>query len=181
MPLSQPSLRAQALVCWNWKCALLSATARSLVYLAALARSRHHGRVSIVLVEIAYVALTAGLYAGMQQRALGLRSRLIGNLTVALAVPALSQAIDWLAHRFAGAPVPLRAMIAVSIFTLVSALFHLYVMRRGVFLSGRGHSLGDDFRRIPRLVAAFVATPAVLLVTIAGRPAQSATGSEVVP
>jgi len=154
----------------------LSATARSLVYLAALGRSRSHGRVSIILIEIAYVALTAGLYAGLQQKALGFRSRTLGNLTIALGVPALSQILDWLAHRAVGAPVPLRAMAAVSIFTVVSALFHLYVMRRGVFLSGQGRSLAGDFRRIPRLLAGFVATPVTLLMALAGRsePAQAA-------
>ena len=73
----------------------------------------------------AYVALTAGIYAGLQQRALGLRSRLLGNLIVALGVPALAQILDWLAHRAAGAAVPFRAILAVSIFAAVSALFHL--------------------------------------------------------
>jgi hypothetical protein len=179
MPISRPPLRAQLLACWNWKCAVMSATARSLVYLAALARSGPHGRVSIVLVEIAYVALTAGVYAGLQQRALALRSQLLGNLTVAVGVPGLAQLIDWLAHRIAGAPVPLRATVAVSIFACVSALFHLYVMRRGVFLSGQGRSLRDDFRRIPRLVLGFITAPATLAMPQAGR-AESAAESEAV-
>src|SRR5215469_9201195 len=99
-----PILR-RAVFCWNWKCALLSATARSLVYLVAMVRMRTHGHFSIVLVEIAYVTLTAGIWAGLQQRALALRSRLLGNFCIALAVPALSQVLDWLVHRAAGAPV----------------------------------------------------------------------------
>ncbi|MGB0073599.1 MAG: hypothetical protein WBP71_11675 [Terracidiphilus sp.] len=157
MASSRSPLRAQVLACWNWKCALLSATARSLVYLAALARSGPHGRLSIVTVEIAYVALTAGVYAGLQQRALAIRPQFFGNLTIAFGVPLLAQFVDWLAHRVAGAPVPLRATVAVSVFACVSALFHLFVMRRGVFLSGQGRSLADDFRRIPRLVVSFLA------------------------
>jgi hypothetical protein len=175
-PDKQPSFSARVFSCWNWKCALMSATARSLVYLAALARSGAHGRLSIVLVEIAYVTLTAGIYAGMQQQALRLRSRLLGNLIVAGGVPALSQWIDWLAHRAAGAAVPSRAIVAVSIFTGVSALFHLFVMRRGVFLTGegQGRSLGDDFRRIPRLLAGFVIAPYTLAVALAGRMAREA-------
>jgi hypothetical protein len=164
-PGAKPSTQAQVFSCWNWKCALLSATARSLVYLAALRRSGPHGRLSIVLVEIGYVALTAGVYAALQQRALGLRSRVLGDVLVAAGVPALAQVLDWLAHRAVGAAVPAKATIVVSVFTGVSALFHLFVMRRGVFLTGRGCSLGDDFRRIPRLVAAFVAAPVLLLIS----------------
>src|SRR5580658_9856650 len=65
-PKTRSSLLVQAFTCWNWKCALLSATARSLVYLAAMARTGLHGGGAVVLVEIAYVTLTAGVYAGMQ-------------------------------------------------------------------------------------------------------------------
>jgi len=177
MPTGRSPLLAQVFSCWNWKCALLSATARSIVYLAALARSGPHGRLSIVGVEIAYVALTAGLYAGLQQRALRFGSRLLGNLTAAVAVPAIAQLFDWFAHRALGAPVAMRATVAVTVFALVSALFHLYVMRRGVFLSGQGLPLSEDFRRIPRLLAQFVAAPFTRLAPWAGR-AQSSAESE---
>ncbi len=168
-PASRSALYAQALSCWNWKCALLSATARSLVYLAAMARTGSNGRLAVVVVEIAYVTLTAGLYAGLQQKALGFRSRLLGNLTIAFAVPGLAQLLDWLAHCAAGAVAPPRATLAVCIFTAVSALFHLYVMRRGVFLSGRGCSLLDDFRRIPRLIAGFVVRPIIVISALSLR------------
>jgi hypothetical protein len=47
-------------------------------------------------------------------------------------------------------------------------------MRRGVFLTGnRGRSLIDDFRRMPRLVAGFVAVPVVLLAALPGRFARA--------
>jgi hypothetical protein len=158
---------ARALACWNWKCALLSAAARSIVYLAALARTGLHGGLSIVLVEMAYVTLTAGVYAGMQQKALGLRSRLLGNATVAFAVPWLAQLLDWLAHCAVGAAVPGKVTLTVCIFATLSALFHLHVMRRGAFLTGCGRSLFDDFRRMPRLTVGFLIAPVVLVSTFA--------------
>ncbi len=167
-------LVAQAFACWNWKCALMSATVRSLVYLGAMVHSRTHGSLSILLVEIAYVTATASLYAGLQQRALALRSRLLGNLCVVIAVPGLAQLLDWLTHRAVGPAAPARALVAVCVFTLLFALFHLHVMRRGVFLTGAaGRTLADDFRRIPRLVLAFVMLPASLLSTFTTRPAES--------
>jgi hypothetical protein len=171
---------AQAFACWNWKCALLSATARSIVYAVAMAHSRLHGSLAIVLVEMGYVALTAGLYAGMQQQALGFRCRLLGNLTVVFAVPLLSQALDWLTHRAAGAPTPGKATLAVCLFAIVSALFHLHVMRRGAFLTGeQGQAMIEDFRRMPRLIAGFVLEPVRFLSNLASRPARRAE-SEVV-
>jgi hypothetical protein len=180
MPSGRSPLLAQVFSCWNWKCAFMSATARSLVYLAALARSGPHGRLSIVLVEVAYVALTAGVYAGLQQKALAIRPQFLGNLTIALGVPLLAQLVDWSTHRVAGAPVPFRATVAVSVFAVVSALFHLYVMRHGVFLSGQGRTLRDDFRRIPRLVLNFIVAPAKLAGYLSSR-GETTAESEAVP
>jgi hypothetical protein len=59
---------------------------------------------------------------------------------------------DWAAHCVTGATVIGRATLAVNLFTALSAFFHLHVMRNGVFLTGTGCSLFDDFRRIPRLM-----------------------------
>ncbi len=156
----------------------MSAVARSLVYLAAMTHSRVD-KGAVVLVEIAYVTLTAGIYAGLQQQALNLRSRLLGNVTVAFGVPVLAQALDWAAHRLAGAASPSRATVAVCIFAIISALFHLHVMRNGVFLTGgQGHSLAGDFRRIPRLLAGFVAKPFILLANLLTRPAAAPLESD---
>lgn len=168
---------ARAFACWNWKCALLSATARSIVYAAAMARTGLRGGLPVVLVEIAYVTLTAGLYAGMQQKALGFRSQWAGNLTIVFGVPWLALALDWLTHRAAGAAAPARATLAVCVFATISALFHLHVMRRGAFLTGHvGRSLVEDFRRMPRLVAGFVVAPLVLASTLQGRLARTLNG-----
>ena len=156
-------LKTHALACWNWKCALMSAVARSVVYLLAMAHGSPHSRLAVITVEMGYVILTAGLWAGLQQMALGLRSRIMGNLAVAVAVPGLSQLFDWLAHRAAGATAPPHATLAVCVFAGISALFHLHVMRRGAFLSGHGRSLAEDFRRIPRLAAGFILQPLGLI------------------
>ncbi len=166
----------EALCCGNWKCALMSATARSAVCFAAMVRTGLRGSLAATLVEIAYVSLTASAYAGMQQKALTLRSKLPGNFLIVVGVPGLAQALDWFVHRAAGAPVTGRALIAVSIFTAVSALFHLHVMRNGVFLSGRGHSPVDDFRRLPALIAGFAMKPLVLFAALGERMGFEAEG-----
>jgi len=153
----------QAFLCWNWKCALLSAIARSLVYFVAMMRGGRAGVSSVVFVEMAYVTLTAGVYAGLQQRALRLRRRMLGNAIVVFGVPCMAQVLDWTVHHVAGAAVPARATLAVCIFAGVSAMFHLYVMRNGVFLAGHGRSLAEDFRSIPMLLAELALKPVVFL------------------
>jgi len=166
-------LLTQAFTCWNWKCALLSAATRSAVYIAAMSRTGLRGGLAVVLVEIGYVSLTAGIYAGMQQRALGLRPRWLGNLIVVFGVPGAAQFLDWMTHRITGAAASGSATVTVSIFTFVSALFHLYVMRSGVFITGSGRSLADDFRCIPRLIAGIILSPVAFLAAFTSRPVEA--------
>ncbi len=124
-----------------------------------MARTGPHGALPIVLVEVGYVTLTAGIYAGMQQNALRLRSRLLGNLIVVVGVPGLSQTLDWFTHRLTHTAASGGTTLAVSLFAVLSALFHLHVMRNGGFLTGQGSSLLDDLRRVPRFIAGFVLRP----------------------
>jgi hypothetical protein len=49
-------------------------------------------------------------------------------------------------------------------------LFHLYVMRKGAFLTGQGRSLYEDLRRIPRLLAGFATTPFTLVAAWTSTP-----------
>jgi hypothetical protein len=159
----------------------LSATARSIVYLIAMSRPGTHGRLAVVLVEMAYVTLTAGLYAGMQQMALRLRSHSLGNIIVVFGVPGLSQFLDYLVHLATGAPIPHRALWSVCVFTLLSASFHLHIMRRGAFLTGHGgHSLVDDFKRVPRLTLGFVLWPFRAIAAQAGARRNRALGAKAV-
>src|ERR1700733_14663931 len=123
-PQHSPLLK-HAFAYWNWKCALMSATARSVVYLAAMVRTGPHGALPVVLVEVGYVTLTAGVYEGMQQKALRLRSRLLGNLIVVLCVPGLAQTLDWSTHRLTHTVANHRTILAVSFFAVLSALLHL--------------------------------------------------------
>lgn len=158
-PILPLLLRLRTLSCWNWKCALLSATVRSLIYLVAMLHPGTHDRLAVLVVEMGYVTLTAGLWAGLQQRALAWRAKRWGNLVIVVVVPGCSQLLDYLAHGAAGAAAPARALLAAGTFTLLSALFHLYIMRRGVFLAGTGCSLAEDFRRLPRLLAGLALRP----------------------
>jgi len=147
----------------------MSATVRSAAYAVALARGGNREGVAVIAVEMVYVTLTAGLYAGLQQQALGLRRRWVGDVAIVFGVPGLSQLVDWLVHRAIGAPIPHRALLSVCVFTLISALFHRHVMRHGGFLTGSGgHSLGEDFRRIPRLAVSFAVWPSHVLSRLSG-------------
>lgn len=164
---------------WNWKCALMSAVVRSLVYGIAMVRGGNRERLAVIGIEMLYVTLTAGIYAGLQQRALSIRRRWLGDVCIVLLVPGLSQVLDWLVHRIAGAPAPARAFTGAVAFTVISALFHRHVMRQGTFLTGEAEaSVIEDFRRIPKLLVSFVSWPGALLLSLLARTERQGEKSE---
>jgi len=155
----------------------MSATVRAFVYAAAMLRPGPGLKegVAVIVVEMLYVTVTSGLYAGMQQHALLIKRRWLGDLAIVVGVPGLSQALDWLLHIAAGAPTPHKALLSVCIFTLLSALFHRHVMRRGTFLTGcEGLSLTQDFRRVPKLILSFAASPFAFTLSLPDRFARVA-------
>jgi hypothetical protein len=170
--IHRSTLLKQVSSCWNWKCALLSASARSFVYFATMAHAGHTDRSAVILVEMAYVTLTSGIYAALQQRALGLRSRILGDFIVVAGIPCLGQLLDWIAHRATATAVPGRVTGTVCLFALVSAVFHLHVMRNGIFLTGCGRSLVDDFRRMIRLITGTISRPFALMGIRVSRSAE---------
>ncbi len=148
------------LACWNWKSAILSGVIRSATYFILVARQGHHAGLRSAAVEAVYVALTAGIYSGLQQRAMRLEPRRLANLTILAAVPLSAQLIDFLVQRAAHTPGLATATIGMVGWGLLSASFHLHLMRNGAMLVGaEGRSFGNDLKRIPRLVGTFVASP----------------------
>ncbi len=174
-PALVPDKSFSPLACWNWKCALMSAVVRSMVYAIAMMHGTMmvgalRNGLAVIAVEMVYVVFTAGLWAGLQQVALGARHRRFGDLMIVVGVPGLSQLADLLLHLAVGAPMPQRALVSVCVFTLLSALFHRHVMRHGTFLTGeRSGSLVEDFRRMPRLVLSFLMWPGKLLAQLPER------------
>lgn len=164
---------------WNWKCALMSATVRSLLYGVAMLRGARDARLAVMCVELIYVTLTAGIYAGLQQRALKIRRRWLGDACIVLLIPGVSQLLDWLAHKAAGAPAPTGAFTGALVFTLLSAIFHRHLMRHGTFLTGESEdSMIEDFRRIPGLLLSFLLWPGVFLRSLPAKIERSGDKSD---
>lgn len=150
---------------WNWKSAILSALIRSFVYLLATRKHGFHTGLHAVLAEVFYVAFTAGIYSALQQGALDLQPKWLSNSLIVVGVPVLSQSVEYTIHLAAGTPNLRVATISIMIFGFISALFHLHVMRNGALLVGnKSRPFSEDLKRMPLLVAGFLATPFVAVV-----------------
>jgi hypothetical protein len=157
---------------WNWKAALLSAVFRAGACVAALRHNEMHARRHFGIVEAAYVLLTSGFWAALQQQSLGLKTRRLGWLACVMLIPLSSLTADaslhlWLDHG------NMRALgISALIFTLVSAMFHWHVMQNGAMVVGeQSRSFWSDMKRMPWLVASFVMIPVRWIRTAEESPA----------
>jgi hypothetical protein len=86
-------------------------------------------------------------------------------MTVMILAPAVNHTLEYVLH-YANGTKRIAAGVAASIsVSILSALFNLFAMRRGVLIVGDERApLIDDLRRMPRVVFDFVMTiPRALL------------------
>jgi len=144
---------------WNWKSALFSSLCRGFLFFFANLHVGLNAASGAMLTEFAYRGVTAGFYGAVTQAFRSAEPRRRAALMVALGVPLASHAIEFTIHWLRGTA-DLRTSISASVvFTVLSTLFNLHAMRKGVLVVGDGGKpLDADFRSLPGAIASFVAS-----------------------
>jgi hypothetical protein len=157
--LSNP---AQLLLRWNGKAALLSAMFRGGVFLVASLKSHHAGRSHAVLAEAIFGAGIMGFFGTVTQALRLAEPQWVAELLLAGVFPLLFQVGDICFHSALGTQAFRAGMIASAAFTALSALFNLYIMRRGTLLVGEESSpFAEDLVALPKLALMFVVSGAL--------------------
>ncbi len=147
---------------WNGKAALLSAMFRGVIFLAASIKSHHTGRLSGVLAEALFGAVSAGFFGTLTQALRFADPEWLAELLLAGIYPLLFQVGDFFFHAAVGTQGFRAGMIASAVFTALSAAFNLYIMRRGTLLVGKeGNPFTQDLIVLPRMALLFVVSGAV--------------------
>jgi hypothetical protein len=116
------------------------------------------GIMGALATEVAYCAVSAGLYGSLVQSLKDGEPQWLTGVVLAVVIPALFQTAEYLLHWFRGTPHLRMAEIVSIILSGISALFNWYAMRRGTLLvGGEGASFGSDLGRLPRLIFGFLA------------------------
>ena len=158
---------------WNWKAALLSGVLRGLVFYAATRGAGPEAARTALAVEFVYRAAAAGCFASLTQAFRRATPGWAAEVVVAGALPAAAHALQLVAHYLAGTVDLDRGMAASVAFSVVSAAFTLYTMRRGVLIVGDSdrRPFRRDLAALPGLAAGF-ATVAVRKMLCRGAPAR---------
>jgi len=158
---------------WNWKSALMGAILRSSFYFGIYRASKESWLVTLaaVLVEFSFRFVTSGISGALMQSFRRASPAWLAMLIVMVSLPIFSHTIEFVTHYaqenffssvFAASENKAREIaFAISVlFSVISALFNLFVMRNGVMLVGAGEeqkSLVQDLKRIPLLIVEFIA------------------------
>ena len=163
---------AQMIFRWNWKAALLGAILRASFYFTVYKASKESWIVTLtaVLVELSFRFFTSGVSGALVQSFRRARPVWMATLIVSISLPIFSHTIEFFTHYaqetyfstiFAASENKARQKaFAISVlFSVLSALFNLFMMRHGVLLVGAGeetNTLWGDMKKIPALVLEFI-------------------------
>jgi hypothetical protein len=150
------------LICqWNWKHAVFTVVVRSGVFFATNLVDGWPSAVRALLVDIAFRVPLSGVYATISQALGPAQPRWAALAIVTGLVPAASHAIEVLVHWLMATP-QLRTSVLVSMaFSVLSALFNVFSVRRGAFIVGAAaRPFWEDVRGLPGLLVDFLLAPA---------------------
>jgi hypothetical protein len=145
------------LLSWNWKTALLSACVRGMIFFVSNLGAGLGEAIAAMAVEAALFATLAGFYGALAQSFRHARPAWAATMTVMILLPAVNHTLEYALHNVNDTE-KIAAGVAASIsLSILSAMFNLFAMRRGVLIVGdEKASLIDDLRRMPRVVFDFV-------------------------
>lgn len=163
---------AQLITRWNWKSALLGAIVRSSFYFTVYLASRESWLVTLtaVLVEMAFRFVTNGIAGAAVQSFRRATPPWLATAVISITLPIITHIIEFSTHYiqekyyadiFAASEHSSRQKtFAISVlFSVISAMFNLYMMRRGVMLVGAGketQTLRNDLKKVPSLAFEFI-------------------------
>lgn len=172
----------QMITRWNWKSALIGAIVRSSFYFTVYKASKESWAVTLtaVGVELAFRFLTTGVGGAVVQSFRRATPEWAATLIISISLPTVMHLIEFFTHYiqekyyaeiFAASENSARQKtFAISVlFSVVSAMFNLYLMRRGVLLVGAGEetqTLWNDFKKIPFMISEFVKILPLLLIRL---------------
>jgi len=166
---------------WNWKSALLSSLFRAAIFFIANLAAGWRAAAAAMSIELLYRGVSAGFFGALTQTFRRAHPVWLANTAAAILLPLASHSLEFIVHLARGTPKLITSILSSVVFTIISTLFNLYAMRRGVLTVGSdGRSFTADFRALPRILGDFLAVaPLALRKAFGGRVHVSRAESSV--
>lgn len=143
---------------WNWKSAVMSAGLRGILFFAANIGAGLSAALGAMSIESAFYIATAGFYGAIIQAFRRARPVWAATATVMVLMPVINHSLELTLHWIGGTKKLAASVTASVCFSIISAMFNLFAMRRGVLIVGDGRrSLIADLSEMPRVIFDFLA------------------------
>ena len=151
---------------WNWKAAVMSGLMRSLIYLFTHLKEGWRAAVGAMSIEFIFRLIVSGASGSLVQAFHNAAPAWLATLCVMIMLPAFSHIIEFTLHTLHGDANKGKAIIISITFSIVSAIFNLFAMRRDALLvkDDRAQSLWKDLAQMPKIVGEFIFYPIIWLV-----------------
>lgn len=148
---------------WNWKAAVLSGLLRSPNYFFTHIKLGWRAAISAALLEFVFRVIVSGASGSLVQAFHKATPIWLATLCVMIMLPAVSHTIEFTLHTLNGDANKGIAILVSVLFSVVSAIFNLFAMRRNALLvkDQYAQSFGRDMIRMPAIVGEFMFYPLV--------------------
>ena len=146
---------------WNWKAALMSGVMRSMIYLFTHLKEGWRAALGAMSVEFIFRVIVSGASGSLVQAFHNAAPVWLATLCVMIMLPAFSHMIEFTLHTLNGDVNKGKAIVISITFSILSAIFNLFAMRRDALLvkDDRAQSLGSDLAKMPAIVGEFMFYP----------------------
>jgi hypothetical protein len=150
---------------WNWKAALFSGLLRSMIYLFTHLKEGWRAALGAMSIEFFFRLIVSGASGSLVQSFHNAAPVWLATLCVMIMLPAFSHTIEFTLHTWNGDVNKGKAIIISITFSIISAIFNLFAMRRNALLvkDARAQSLGQDLAQMPKIVGEFILFPFIWL------------------
>lgn len=150
---------------WNWKAAVLSGVMRGSIYFFTHIKHGWRAALGAMSVEFAFRVVVSGASGSLVQAFHRAHPVWLATACVMILLPALSHVIEFTLHTINGDASKGKAILISISFSVLSAIFNLFAMRRGTLLvkDEREQSLWKDMKKMPKIVAEFMFYPFIWL------------------
>ncbi|MEP7148238.1 MAG: hypothetical protein ABI857_05085 [Acidobacteriota bacterium] len=148
---------------WNWKAALFSGVLRSMIYLFTHLKEGWRAALGAMSVEFFFRLIVSGASGSLVQAFHNAAPVWLATLCIMIMLPAFSHMIEFTLHTLNGDVNKGKAIVISITFSIISAIFNLFAMRRDALLvkDARAQSLGQDLIKLPKIVGEFMFYPFV--------------------
>jgi hypothetical protein len=150
---------------WNWKAAVLSGTMRSMIYLVTHIKQGWRAALGAMSIEFVFRVIVSGASGSLVQSFHRAQPVWLSTLCVMFLLPAISTIIEFTLHTLNGDVKRGQAIIISITFSILSAIFNLFAMRRNALLvkDKDQQTFARDMAKMPSIVAEFMFYPIVYL------------------